>query len=778
MSLIGRILAGGAGTTLLCVAVFLALDTAFPLPEDWLVRPQSTQVLDRAGEPLRFFLAADERWRFPCELEDIDPDLVRTVIHSEDRWFWAHPGVNPLAIARAAWQNLVAGRVVSGGSTITMQLARMAEPRRRTLTAKLVEAFRALQLERRYAKQELLAAYLGMIPMGGNVEGVCAASWFYFGKGPERLSLAEASLLAVIPRNPASYDPTIDARSATVARDRLLASMAEAGACTGSAAARAMAAPAPTSRRPAPFFAPHVARLARERHPDRDVLTTSIDATAQRAVVRAVRSRLADLKRMGVGDASVVVIDNASREIRAMLGAADYFGAPQGRINAALARRSPGSTLKPFLYGLGMDRGVVVPGSVLLDIPTDYAGYTAENYDGRYRGAVRASRALLDSLNAPAVRLLAELGTADFHELLQVGGLDLARDPGGYGLPLALGACEVRLVDLTALYAMLAAGGTYAPWRLVPQDAAPRRLLSPEAAHLVLDMLHERERPGLAGNWELAADAPAVAWKTGTSHGHRDAWAIGVAGGHTVGVWVGNLDGTPVTGISGADFAGPLLFDVIRAVERPGSRLPEAARLELAEATTCAGTGLLPGPYCPEEERITIIPGVTRLRRENEYRRIFLDVDSRLALSGDCLAGRTVTERIVRQRAPELTAWLRAQGRGVDMPPPHPDCPAAAGRPPAIVSPSPATPYRLRADAPARYQSIALTARADAAVRRLFWYANGAYVGTAAPGEPVLWSPTPGEAHIVAVDDAGLADAVTIVVEGGGFGLYTAARGD
>ncbi len=754
--------AAALATLTAAAAVLWLLDRLLPPPLAALERPAAVAVLDAAGEPLRLFLPADERWRLPVTLDELPAELPAAVVAIEDRRFWSHPGVDPLAVVRAVWQNLRAGRVVSGASTLPMQLARLAEPAPRTLGAKLREAARALQLERRFSKRELLELYLNLAPYGGNLEGVGAASRFYFGKPPAALSAGETALLVALPRAPRDLDPTRHPAAARAARDRVLDRLADAGVLTGRQAADARRQPVPRRRLPVPFSAPHFARFAAARAAGAARVPTTLDRSLQRIAEAQVARHVPLLRPQGIGQAAVVVIETEGRRLRALVGSAGFLEAGRaGQVDGALARRSPGSTLKPLLYALALERGEIVPASYLLDVPTDFAGYVAENYDGRYRGRVTAEQALAESLNASAVRLLARVGLEPFHALLVRGGLaSLDRPATSYGLPLVLGGGEVSLLELTTLYAALADGGRYRPlaWRAgqpaAAAGAAADALVSPEAAWLVSEMLRRVRRPDLPAAWSLTREVPAVAWKTGTSWGHRDAWAVGYSERYTVGVWVGNFDGAPRQGISGAEHAAPLLFDLFRALE-PGSgwpRPPAGARIE--ELDACVLSHQLPGPWCGERTRIRYLPGRSRLARCSYHRR------ARAAGAG----GRSGFRELVVYPA-ELVAWWRHEGR----PLPEGAAPAGeavvAGEPPRIVSPDAATPYRLRRDAPAAYQRIPLIAHAAQDAARLYWFRDGVLVASGSPGERLFLDPVPGRHRLVVTDDRGRSDGLGYRVE-------------
>ncbi|HVG06924.1 MAG TPA: penicillin-binding protein 1C [Thermoanaerobaculia bacterium] len=756
---------------------FFFLNLVFPFPWENLERPPAVVVMDRTGAPLRFFLPADERWRFPVKLSELPPELPRALVASEDRWFYRHPGVNPIAIARAAWSNLLAGEVVSGASTIPMQIARMAVPGPRTISSKLRESFRAIQLERRFSKDELLEIYLNLTPYGGNVEGIGTAAWFYFGKEPDQLSLGEIALLTALPRSPGRYDPTLHPKAAQEARDRVLAQLTDRGVFPREEIENARQVPVPRTRRKPPIAAPHLSEQVKALLPGEPRIRTTIDRRLQTIAEEQVVHRIRELRDQGIGNAAVVVIENGTHAVRALVGSAGfretYF---KGQVNGALARRSPGSTLKPFLYALALDQGRVLPDSYLLDIPTDFSGYVAENYDDQYRGRVTVREALIQSLNACAVRLLSEVGLKDYHRLLKDGGLaTLDRPYQQYGLPLVLGAGEVTLLDLTNLYASLAGGGEHRAYRTSEGEgsSSAAQLFSPEAAHLITEILTDVRRPDLPESWDLSVGAPGVAWKTGTSYGHRDAWAVGFSQRFTIGVWVGNFDGRPRKGISGSQHAGPLLFDLFRAVDpgggSPGKSTDWTKRIQdLDQIELCAESHELPGPFCPVRMKATYLPGRSRLVQCTYHRRALVDAETGELLSGDCVRGRPHELRSFTVFPAELVAWWRAQGSNQILGTPRfaSACRGIpAGDPPRIVSPAAATPYRVRRDTPPEYQRIPLVAQASAEASRLFWYQDGMLVASTSPGENHFLPSLPGEHRLVVTDDLGRSDGVVYKVE-------------
>lgn len=751
----GRVLALAAAGVAVALAGIVAT-----LPAELPSRPAARVVLARDGSAIRFELPPDERWRFPVGLAEVSPVLRTAIVVAEDRRFHEHHGLDPRAFARAAWTNLRAGRIVSGGSTIPMQIARMSRPAGRTLVAKLREALIAIALDARWSKGALLETYLNLAPFGANLEGVGAAAFFYFGKTAAELSLGEAALLTALPRAPNAYDPIARPEAARRARDRVLDQLARAGAFSAREIADARRHPLPTARRRPPFVAPHLAELALAR-PRETRLVTTLDRRLQEIAERQVERRIGALRAGGVEDAAVVVIEIRDRAVRAMVGSADWRGR-RGQVNGAVARRSPGSTLKPFLYAQAIDEGRIVPDGYLLDVPTDFSGYVAENYDGRYRGRVTMRDALVESLNASAVRLLADVGLASFHRTLVRGGLaTLDRPFGSYGLPLVLGGGEVTLLDLVNLYATLAEGGRHRPVAILEDDPRPpSTLFTPGAAALVTSVLAEVRRPDLPSAWSLARDVPEVAWKTGTSYGHRDAWAIGFSGRFAIGVWVGNFDGQGRKGLSGSEHAGPILFDLFRAIER-GARFAAERPAAIGEVEVCAVSRELPGHDCPRMT-IPVLAGKTRLAPCSIHRRVFVDAERGTLLAGSCLHERPHRSESIAVFPAELVAWWRARG---EAPPPvpslDPDCAGAAGiDPPRIVSPGASTPYRLRAEAPPEFQKLSLEARTAPTVSRLWWYQDGDLVAAAPPASRVFVPLARGRHRLVVVDDAGHSDSL------------------
>lgn len=552
----------------LSIAVLGALDRAFPPPLADTVAT-SVEVRDRNGRLLRAFAAEDGTWRLAVSLDDVDPAFLDMLVAYEDKRFRSHHGVDPIAVTRAAAQLLVNGRIVSGGSTITMQLARLLEPREeRSVSAKLRQMLRALQIERRLSKDEILELYLTLAPYGGNLEGIRAASLAWYGKEPKRLGLGEAALLVSIPQSPERRRPDRHADEARAARDRVLQRMAQ-GLLDRREAQRAEADRVPLMRRDMPALAAHATGDAVRAAPDKSIHRLTIRGDVQAALERVAREAAAGLgSRVSV---AMVMADAHNGEILASVGAADFLdNRRDGWVDMTTALRSPGSTLKPFVYALAMEEGLVAQETVIADRPSSFSGYRPRNFDMAYQGDVSIRTALQLSLNVPAVALLDAVGPLRLSARFRAAGVTLAmpRDEPP-GLAIALGGAGTTLRDLVQLYTSLANGGEATALHLDDGAPASRRLLDPRSAWQVGDMLSAVAPPeGAARN--------GIAYKTGTSYGYRDAWSVGYDGRHVLGVWVGRPDGGPVPGITGYTTAAPILFEAFDRSGVPVTPLPKA----------------------------------------------------------------------------------------------------------------------------------------------------------------------------------------------------------
>ena len=819
---------------LLVIVLFILANWCFPLPKARLHPPTSRIVLDRNGEWLRAFLADDGMWRFSRQssvtsghlggnlfgqdtsLTDNrkpkteNPWLHEAILTAEDRWFYYHCGINPVSMVTALYDNVKAGEVVRGGSTITMQLARLMEPKARNVPNKLIEMFRAIQLELTYSKSEILNFYFNMLPYGGNIVGTGAASRLYFNKPQHTISLGEAALLAAIPNAPERLRPDRFPENARHARAKVLNRLRARGQISEQQWREALREPIPTKRHPLPFKAPHLSRILVKKNRWHTETTTdgriytTIDAKVQETAVRILREYLnasaAGIASHGLqshtaSTGAIVVMDTQSRQVLAMVGSHDFFDQrASGQINGTLAPRSPGSTLKPFVYALGIEQGLITPETLLFDVPVTYSGYEPVNYDGTYNGYVTARQALARSLNVPAVNLHARLKNRTLHTFLKQAGISTLAPAKKYGLSMVLGGCEVNLLELTTLYAGLANMGEFAPYQLTlpqpinakspkPNEPTPQRLLQEETSFILTEMLTTSQLPtNTVKNpeaFEMTMNLPKIAWKTGTSYGHRDAWCIGYSPKLTIGVWFGNFDGKGAPMLSGADAATPVLFALFTALTGQDTHrwFTEPERLQLREV--CALTGDLPSPHCPTRKSDVYIPGISPVKTCTIHKRIYVDEGTGYSLCSHCRNLPTTQEndasearsqhhtidmpqsnvqmKIFEEWPAEAATWLAKNGFAVSVLPAHnPLCTGTiAGTAPVILSPAKDTVYYIRTEVPLENQKIQLSASTSNRTQQLFWFLDGELIFKGKAGQPYWLTPIKGEHTLTCVDAEG-----------------------
>lgn len=739
-----------------------ALDSQIPL---------SRMVLAQGGELLRLTLAEDGQYRVWVGLDDVAPAMVDALLLKEDRAFHYHPGVNPAALVRAAFATYAGGGSRQGGSTLTMQLARrLYGLDSRRAHGKLRQIALALWLEARYSKRDILEAYLNLAPMGGNIEGVETASRIYFGKTAARLSLSEALALAVIPQK-----PNVRGRFGRDLQQARLALLKQWRAAHPDDARGAIALELPVQaalRRDIAFHAPHFSEQLLAARPGR-VLETTLSLPLQKVLERQIRNFVRERYGGGVRNAAAILVDTRNDEVKALVGSADYFSrAISGQVNGVRAQRSPGSTLKPFLYGLALDAGLIHPLSIVKDAPTAFGAFQPENHDGSFAGPITAQQALVRSRNVPAVWLAQQLRDPSLHGLLRQAGVRNLRDEAHYGLTLALGGGEISPEELARLYLMLAGDGRLKALRYLKQDArlSGEALLTPQAVFMVRDMLRHNPRPdGLppdarGRNWR-------VAWKTGTSWGYHDAWSAGIAGPYVLVVWVGNFDGRGNPAFVGQTAAAPLFFRIVDALRaaRPRDADPaDPAPRGLRAVDVCRASGDLPNRWCPETRSTWFIPGVSPIRVSTLHRPVMVDAATGKALCPP-YDPRTAREEIHEFWPSDLLALFRQAGLPRRPPPELPDAcagspHAADGAAPRILSPLSEGSYSLQLSQPRA--GLALVAASDGDARRLFWFADAALIGESAAQAPLYWRPErAGDYELRVSDDRGRAAVRRVRVE-------------
>ena len=743
-----------------------------PLPERAALSG-SVVVRDAEGAVLHAFLSPDEKWRIPVAREEVDPQLITGLVALEDARFFLHPGVDPLAILRAAGQNLAAGQVVSGASTLTMQTIRLLEPRPRTLRSKAIEAVRALQLTAQRDKDEVLGLWLQFAPFGRNVEGVEAAAWALFGHSAQALSPAEISLLLAIPQDPNGRSPR-HPQALRAGRRAVARRLIEAGVFDAATTLEDIErAPLPTQLAPLPRAAIHAARWMRARAGGLRIDTT-LDRGVQALVERRLAERARGLRAVGVHNAAVVVVDWRSRALVALAGGLDFWDDDHGgQIPAFAVPRSPGSALKPLLYARALDLGLALPQTAVEDVPTRFGDYAPLNYDGAFSGLLPLEEALSRSLNLPFVRLLSQIGVERFlGDLRGAGVRSLREEPGHYGLSAAVGGVEITPIELAGLYASLADAGQHKVlrWRAADPEGEGIALWSPEAAYLTTQALRRRDRPDFPDRVAAGAVPQHLFWKTGTSYGNRDALAAGAGRRYAAVVWLGNLDNRSSAHLVGAELAAPLLFDILEGLGDGHAGDPPPPPKGLGEVNLCALSGKLPGAACTQTRLAPALAARIPTDRCDQHENIEVDAQSGLRVRPGCRSGPTRLLTVTRWPA-AVRRWLGPDlTRGTPIPAWAPGCaPQPIGPPPRILHPLPGAVLKLISGLEATAQEVELRAEAAPEVR-LSWFVDGVWLGSAGADETLWWTPSPGAHEIVALDEAGRADRRALRVDRGSEG--------
>jgi penicillin-binding protein 1C len=740
---------------LVILALFLAID--FISPVNTKIQ-YSSLILSDDGKVMNASLSADQQWRMKAEIKEVNPVLIKTLIYKEDRWFRFHPGVNPVALLRALWQNISSGKRVSGASTITMQVVRMLEPRNRTIVSKLVECFRAFQLELHHSKKEILELYINLLPYGGNIQGLKAASFLYFGQEPQALSLAQIVTLVVIPNDPNHHRLGINNDRIVEERNFWLVKLGKHDIFEKSDLNDALTEPLTARRYEAPKQIPHLARMLLRMYPGNPVISTFIDPRVQDFVENTVSNEVSMYRSLGVGNAAIVIIDNHTHALITYVGSAGFLENQfQGQVDGASSLRSPGSALKPFLYALAMDRGLITPKTILQDIPQNFNGYRPLNYDETFRGRLPASQALALSLNIPAVDLANRLGVDIFNEKLSRGGLKwIGERKKNLGLSVILGGCGVTLTELTNLYSCLATGGLRYSLRFSPDDEIQKTdtLFSPQAVWMINEILTGLKRPDLPNNFENTVNLPHIAWKTGTSYGRRDAWSFGYNPDYTVGVWIGNFDGTGVPELSGADFATPVLFKIFNYLTftKKPSWFKRPAGLDFR--LVCSETGLPPGESCTNLVMDDYIPAISPNRKCNHLIPVFVNETGKISYCRSCLPQAGYRTDFYPNLNPGLITFYEEEQIPYQKIPPHnPLCNRVYNNDsPVITSLTDGKEYILYAKAKQQLQ-LAFTATSD--VNKVYWYINDKFYMEALRGQKLFFTPDAGLLKISCSDDKG-----------------------
>jgi len=736
------------------IIVFMLLDRLFPLPDHV---EYSTIVTDNKGDVIHAFLTSDDKWRMKTTLEEISPLLRKTIIEKEDRMFYRHPGINPLAVGRALFHNIVKGKRTSGASTITMQVARALEPKSRSYGNKLIEMFRAFQLEKKYSKNEILQLYLNLVPYGGNIEGVKSASILYFKKNPDHLSLAEITALSIIPNRPSSLVMGKHNDEIVKERNRWLKKFAEESVFTQDEIRDALSEPLTASRGSVPRLAPHLALKLKKQ--GGDIIHTTIEMNNQLKIEKLVADYVRTIRLNNIRNAAVVVIDNQSHRVISYIGSGNFYDTLDGgQVNGAAAIRQPGSTLKPLVYGMCIDEGLLTPKAIITDVAVSYEGYAPENYDKQFNGYVTMEYALEHSLNIPAVKALNILGKDKLVQMLaRCNFTQIKKDQAKLGLSMILGGCGTTLEELTGLYSSFANQGVYfTPQVSLALSPPPTgtRILSEPAAHMINETLSKVNRPDFPLNWQSTERMPRIAWKTGTSYGRRDAWSIGYNKRYTVGVWVGNFSGTSNPELSGATMATPLLFKIFNSIDYDSDQEWFNTPKDCDIRQVCSETGLLPTDHCERLSTDYFIPLVSSMAKCSNMEEVYLSGDEKLSYCRLCAPEAGYKKKWFRIVSPDMQHYFEEHRVAYTRIPPHnPACEKLfKSGAPIITSPRNGTEYLISKKSP---EPVQLACNVSNDVSRVYWYINNRFYKAADATSKQFFVPGDGPVKISCTDDKG-----------------------
>ena len=733
-----RILWVGSAFLAVLLAIFAVLWVKFPFDRKPIYDiPESIRWCDRDGIPLRIRLSDGGFDSVPTYVYHGDDWIAKAMVAAEDQRFWSHGGVDALAVLRSCKQTATSLRRVSGASTLSMQLIRLSCPRERSLTSKSIEAFRALQMERQLNKEEIISLYLNRAPFGANLVGIESASRRYFSKGSHDLSLGEASLLAGIPQSPTRFNPVRYLSAAKKRQAYVLKRMEACGFITREQMDNALQQPLRLQQNRYPFLAPHFCdTLSRKAAQGAIEVRTTLDLTLQRTVEESLAKYSPTLREEGIHGGAVVVLDAKTSEVLAMVGSPDFRARMKGaQVNAAIAPRSAGSTLKPFAYAVAMDRGLLTPLRVLYDVPQSYSDYDPSNFDKSHCGITTVRDALIRSLNLPVLDVEKRIGQPLFHAKLRELGLHTLNKPAEhYGLGLVLGNAEVTLLDLSNAYACLARGGVYLPYRTIPAaPSAGNQLFSNEVSWLISDIIGGDERAMDSSGTVADIRIPRLAWKTGTSAGFRDAWTVAYNPDYVIGVWLGNPNGRASKFLLGSKAATPIVWDICRRLYPAGNGPWFAKPDTIEDREVCAVSGQAPSSNCSNKIHDHAIVNVSRYEACEVH------------LSGSEAVWPVRVEVFLKSR----------QDVGKE----------AAKNELVVTSPANGSAYLFMPDVNQQErQRIPFTANCGNASANLHWFVNDSYVGASKSGEPLFWPLSKGTHRVVCSDTGGASRSVRISV--------------
>ena len=755
-----------------------AIGYYFCLPEVLFKVPYSTMLEDRHGHLLSAAIATDGQWRFP-EAGVVPDKFRKALLTFEDKRFNYHPGVDPAAMGRAAFRNLEAGRVVSGGSTISMQVIRLSRKRSsRTMWEKFIEIVLATRLELRYSKDEILELYATHAPFGGNVVGIEAACWRYFGRAPQQLSWGEAAMLAVLPNAPALIHPGKNRERLKSKRNALLDRLHEEGHMDALTAALAREEPIPANPAPLPRHARHLLTRVMKEGSVMQRVRSTVDLSLQEQVERILDEHHLRLKGNQIFNAAAVVLSVESGEVLAYAGNVGEVSQDHGAaVDIIVAPRSTGSILKPFLYAAMLDEGRILPGTLLPDIPTIVAGYSPQNFSNQYDGAVHADMALIRSLNVPAVHLLMDYRYEKFHTLLRSMGMSTLDQPAEhYGLSLILGGAEATLWDIAGMYASMARtlnhyfefpgknkysrADFFAPTYTVREEQPPSfpdagSWVSAASIYKTFDVLKELYRPGEESGWRHFSSSTKIAWKTGTSFGFRDGWAIGVTPDHVVGIWVGNADGEGRPGLTGTDAAAPVMFEIFSHLKK--GRWFDRPSSEMSQIVICRRSGMRNNECCSETDTVWVGKKGLETQRCTYHRRIHLSADEHFRVNTDCqsLADMKAVNWFVLPPVQEY--YFKSRNISYrSLPPYKPGCQSPATGGMDLIYPRHGTRIYIPRELDGQAGESIFRLAHQEKDARVFWHLDGHYIGATLGTHQLALQPGYGRHTLTLVDHQGV----------------------
>lgn len=756
------------GIFALCMfGAFFLLNLLFPLPD----RIEFSAIITgNKGELLNAYLTSDDKWRMKTELREISPLLRKTIIAKEDKYFYSHPGVNLVSVGRAVFKNLVRMKRTSGASTITMQVARALQPGKRNIFNKARETFRAFQLEWKYSKDEILQMYLNLVPYGGNIEGVKTASYLYFSKNPDHLSLAEITALSIIPNRPSSLVIGRHNDRIIGERNRWLRRFAAEKIFSAKEIEDALAEPLDATRNTVPHHIPHLSYKLKKQagvHGG-NAIGTTIDMNMQLKSEKIVADYIRVQKLRNIKNAAVVVVNNKTNSVVAYIGSSGFYDTTDGgQVNGASAVRQPGSTLKPLLYAMCFDEGLLTPKTTITDIPVNYEGYAPENYDKKFNGYVTSQYALEHSLNIPAVKQLRQLGQEKMIQaLVECNFRQVQKDRRKLGLSMILGGCGTTLEELTGLFAAFANNGKYRPLSFLQNEngGPSKTIVSPASAYMINEILSKVNRPDFPLNWAATEHMPKIAWKTGTSYGRRDAWSIGYNKNFTVGVWVGNFSGVGIADLSGANIATPLLFRIFNTIDYNNDKEWFSQPEDCDIRQVCSETGLPATDHCTNRITDYFIPLISSTKTCDNLQEIMISADEKTSYCRSCMPASGFKKKWFKIIDPGMQAWFEENNVVYKKIPPHNvNCEMIfKGNAPVITSPANGTEYLVSKKNP---EPLQLTCKTANDVSRVYWYIDNKFFKSANAGEKLFFIPTEGPVKISCTDDKGRNKDARIVVK-------------